>query len=357
MRYVASDSIRIFPTSNRGAGPTGTNWVTEHNLASIIANLVNNSRNNKGFVVSEGTNEDKTFADKDPVIFYLGGYLVETTWEAITNNTSDSKAKDYCSLINFDIDSSKKQVTASITIKNSSAAETNSLETSYNHLTGNDTGEDTLSETLSLEITGSDGKVPDGSRINFVHLLLDGGVIGNKGSLDIRETGTINNSGTINNTNIIKNTGTINNESKITGGNLTHVAIGPEGNNKSSFAGDIGASTLTGNLTATGYSITGGTISHVEINGDGGASSFTGNIGKSTLTDNLDANSKNISSIGTLSANTITTTGNINATGSISGATLEGDISKATVKTATAHNSASDNRNLAIAFRIDDGTL
>ena len=49
MRYVASDSIRIFPTSNRGAGPTGTNWVTEHNLASIIANLVNNSRNNNYF--------------------------------------------------------------------------------------------------------------------------------------------------------------------------------------------------------------------------------------------------------------------------------------------------------------------
>ena len=348
MGYIASNNIRIFPTSNRGAGPAGTNWVTEHNLASIIANLVNNVKDNKGFVVSEGTNGDKTFANTDPVIFYLGGYLVETTWEAITTNTSDSKAKGYCSLINFNV--SGKQVTASITIKNSNAAETNALETSYNHLTGNDTGEEdtdeaipSKTETLSLVITDSSGTVPDSSRINFVHLLLDGGVIGEG------EKGSITNKGTIYNNN------------KITGGNLTHVTIGPEGSDASSFTGNIGASTLTGALNANSQQInsaiyngtigtlTSGKITNTAISG---TSSFAGTINTSLLDGTLTVDD----------GDTITpkvTNNLINNTTRIIATRIRG-VGNTILKpkdVTGVDTSSNYTTNLALLFTLDDGEL
>ena len=199
MGYVASNDIRIFPTSNRSLGPTGTNWVTEHNLAGIIANLVNKVGNNKGFVVLPNKASDSKVEDDKNIVFYLEGYLISAKAGLIkTAADNDNNASTgQCSFVKFYKDNAGNYC-AGIAISSSV-----SQDESYNFINGNDVTTSSSSQVESINpsaflvLLNSSSQIPDSSRINFVHLLLDGGVIGANGAIDIREKGTINNGGVI----------------------------------------------------------------------------------------------------------------------------------------------------------------
>ena len=347
MGYVASNDIRIFPTSNRSNDTnSGTNWVTEYNLAGIIANLANED----GFVVSSD-NElgswNSSNGDGRKIKFYIKGYYVEVKTDVLYNLLGGQTGNIYA--------------TVSIT--------PNSADESFNYLTGNDSdGNCTLVEFIRATNKPPSGyslllfiikelnviEVPDSSRINFVHLLLDGGVIGTS--------------------NKITNKGTIDNSSgTISGGTLT----------EATYSGTIG--------TISGGTITNTTLSKVTINGDGGTSSFMGNIGASTLTGTLDANKQQINNaiyrgtIGTLTGGEIKDTairGKSSFAGTINDSLLDGTLTVGAGKiitptgdssqiiatrikannitltpSTTKDNDSNADNNLAKIFKIDDGEL
>lgn len=121
MGYIVSDNIRIFPTSNRAAGnQSGTNWLTEHNIASIINQLVaEDGSGKKGFVITE--NSDLGSWDKttnNHITFNIEGYYVDTTIGDIYSALGETE---------------NNKVYATITI-----TEDNQNDESFNYLAGED---------------------------------------------------------------------------------------------------------------------------------------------------------------------------------------------------------------------------
>lgn len=230
MGYVNSSNIRIFPTSSRSTN-SGTNWVTENNLASILRSILSS---NKSFVISD--------AGESPFKFVINGYYVEVNgWDDLENNLSNG-SNNSCTLINFVKDD--KKITAQITIiKNNS-------DESFQYLDGGDNkdlvGGGTLipAEPFVLaEYSGDAWKVPDTSRLNLVKLLLNDAFIS--------EEGTITNKGTIEGGSLSKvklTGGTDNDDNIISKGSLQGVDIGPKDSVPSKFTGTLNDTILDGTL-------------------------------------------------------------------------------------------------------------
>lgn len=127
-----SDSIRIFPSSNRSSnsGHYTDNFVTEYNLSSIINKLLlqgydrngaptslnfgedpnNYTANVNGFVISDSFSED---ADFD---FNINGYFISVRGADIINTAGTDKGQSF---VWFDTDVDKKYICACIQINTS----------------------------------------------------------------------------------------------------------------------------------------------------------------------------------------------------------------------------------------------
>lgn len=242
MGYIASNNIRIFPSSERTGDKAGTNWLTEYNLSSIVNKLLGT----KGFVITP--DDDSPISEGKAIVeFNIGGYYVSTTLEDI-KTAIDSTNDNYeggCGIVKFT--KSGKSVTATILLDKEGSDE------SYWSLSGSDKAAQTEGDAIDLIIletadNGTSYTVPITSRINLNNLLLDRANIGPTGTVNVAKGGTINNGGTIANSGSFDNTGTITSDGTIN--------IGPTGT--VNVGGRLTPTGSSGSIIATALQAVGG---------------------------------------------------------------------------------------------------
>lgn len=176
MGYINSRDIRIFPTSNRtDSNQTGTNWLTEYNIASIVNQLTGCN----GFVTfpAYGKKLEHIAPDSaEEIKFNIGGYYFETTVGAIETALNTLSANSgTTSYITFTNPGGNR--TATIKLANPSNG-----DISYRYLIGKDGGDDTtvgVKELPPLILYDSNGNIPQESRLNIAGFSrLDDGVLG-----------------------------------------------------------------------------------------------------------------------------------------------------------------------------------
>lgn len=196
MSNIKSNSIRIFPSSNRGVNTSkfGNNFVTEYNLSSIVNKLL--APGVDGFLISTKTEDEGSEEYSGVAEFNIGGYFVSvSSWydiiQAATSSSEVDTNDDYQNFVTFskvsdDGYADKEIISASITLRNDDASGGNS-DDSYTKIVGNDNvgidstvSSDTDEVTISLNLLIKESEkwvlFPD-SMLKFTNISIDDGLV------------------------------------------------------------------------------------------------------------------------------------------------------------------------------------
>lgn len=186
MANVSSNSIRIFPASNRNINTAhyGTNFITEYNLSSVVNKLLLPVGNQTGFLISTSTGENLDGVAE----FNIGGYYVTVdSWNTVVNaarGTGSTSGSSFENFITFTYEGSAESGTV---YANAILRASVDNDTSYRFLAGQDgvsynavattgSGDTSLKLPLLTYSSGSYSLSKD-SRLKFVNFVLDDGII------------------------------------------------------------------------------------------------------------------------------------------------------------------------------------
>lgn len=186
MANVNSNSIRIFPASNRNINTAhyGTNFVTEYNLSSLVNKLLLPVNNQTGFLISTNTGDNLNGVAE----FNIGGYYVTVdSWNTVVNAARGTGSTSGSSFENFVTFTYEGNEHSGIVYANAILRASVDNDVSYRFLAGQDgvtynavatTGSGDTALKLPL-LTYSDGNysLSLGSRLRFVNFVLDDGII------------------------------------------------------------------------------------------------------------------------------------------------------------------------------------
>ena len=183
MINVESNSIRIFPSSNRASDTQqfGTNWVTEYNLSSIVYKLLLPQTTQQGFLITT-TIGDITQPDGGGAVeFNIGGYFVsvdswKTIIDAATSSSGDS-SNIYQNFICF-------QLIDNVIYAQASISNGDGSDISYNYMSGSDNVSATTSGsqfTLQLPLlnytSSTEYSIYSDSMLRFNNINIDDGTL------------------------------------------------------------------------------------------------------------------------------------------------------------------------------------
>lgn len=188
MANVESNSIRIFPSTDRGSNTNAylDNFVTEYNLSSIVNKLLKSSgvsaNTERGFLITT----DSISAD-DTIEFNIAGYFISTTPSAIINSLNGgADTNTYENFVRFSVNGIR--VIAEISIINNNATY------QYSQIGGQDgvslsdsesglTGDSVTIYTLPIfYVSGSEGSYEyvalcEESKLRFTNINIDDGIL------------------------------------------------------------------------------------------------------------------------------------------------------------------------------------